>query len=127
MNERMLKIELYKVSREIKVNGMQYTIYRDKTDEYGERTKEEPEEIGKIKGLFHLTKGYVTESISDGTRTYSKGQPKLMVRYDETENIKNGDFLMINGNRYNVIEKNNIQEYNIVSDISMELVLNGRN
>jgi urease accessory protein UreE len=57
----------------------------------------------------------------------SKGQPKLMVAYDDSVLIKNGDMIQINENTYKIIEKNNMQEFNIICDISMELVLNGNN
>lgn len=120
-------MELHKVAKEISWHGTTYDLFRDKTDKYGEPTKEEPEKVATICGLFHVSKGYITENIQDGTRTHSKGQPMLLVAYEDSENIQNGDFLEINKNKYKVIEKNNIQEYNIVTDISLELVLNGRN
>ena len=50
-----------------------------------------------------------------------------MVAHENTGEIQTDDFFIINGNRYKVVEKNNIQEYNIVTDISLELVLDGRN
>ena len=77
--------------------------------------------------MFHVSKGYVTQNIQDGTKTHRKGQPMLMVAHENTGEIQTDDFFIINGNRYKVVEKNNIQEYNIVTDISLELVLDGRN
>ena len=127
MNEARMKMELHKVLREIQIHGTEYTFFRKKVDKYGEPTKEEREKVSTIRGLFHVSKGYITENIQEGTRTHSKGQPMLLVAYVETENIQNGDYLEINQNKYKVVEKNNIQEYNIVTDISLELVLNGRN
>lgn len=127
MNEARLKMELHKVLREIKIHGTMYTFYRDKVDQYGESTKEEPEKVIDIDGLFHVSKGYITQNIQDGTKTHIKGQPMIMVAYEDVEEIQNGDFCVINGNTYKVVEKNNIQEYNIVSDVSLEMVINGRN
>lgn len=127
MNEARLKMELHKVVREIKIHGATYNLFRDKLDKYGESTNEEPEQVATIHGLFHVSKGYITENIQEGTRTHSKGQPMLLVAYVETENIQNGDYLEINQNKYKVVEKNNIQEYSIVTDVSLELVIDGRN
>lgn len=127
MNEARMKMELHKVLREIQIHGTEYTFFRKKVDKYGEPTKEEPEQIANVKGLFHVSKGYITQNIQDGTRTHSKGQQMLMVAYENTREIQTDDFLIINENTYKVVEKNNIQEYNIVTDISMELVLDGRN
>lgn len=127
MNEARLRMELHKVLREIQIYGTEYTFFRKKVDKYGEPTKEEPEQVGKVQGLFHVSKGYITQSIQDGTRTHSKGQPMLMVAYENMGEIQIDDFFITNGNKYKVVEKNNVQEYNIVTDISLELVLDGRN
>ena len=127
MNELRLRMELHKVLREIQIHGTEYTFFRKKVDKYGEPTKEEPEKIGNVRGLFHVSKGYITQNIQDGTSVHSKGQPMLMVAYENVGEIKTDDFFITNGNKYKVVEKNNIQEYNIVTDISLELVLDGRN
>lgn len=127
MNEARKKMELHKVLREIQIHGIEYTFFRKKVDNYGEPTKEEPEQIANVKGLFHVSKGYITQSIQDGTKTHSKGQPMLMVAHENIGEIKTEDFFVINKNKYKVVEKNNIQEYNIVTDISLELVLDGSN
>ena len=126
MNEKMLQIELNKVKREIKTHGRSYEVKRTILNNYGEDTDEQ-QSITEVQGLLHTEKGYITKSVSDGYKTHSKGQPKLMVAYDDSVLIKNGDTIQINENIYKVIEKNNIQEFNIVCDISMELVLNGNN
>ena len=107
MNEARMKMELHKVLREIQMHGTEYTFFRKKVDKYGEPTKEEPEQIANVKGLFHVSKGYIT--------------------HENIGEIKTEDFFVINGNKYKVVEKNNIQEYNIVTDISLELVLDGSN
>lgn len=127
MNEARMKMELHKVLREIQTHGTGYKFFRKKVDNYGEPTKEEPEQIANVKGLFHVSKGYITQNIQDGTKTHSKGQPMLMVAHENVGEIKTEDFFVINENKYKVVEKNNIQEYNIVTDISLELVLDGRN
>lgn len=127
MNKARMSFELHKVLREIQIHGTDCIFLRKKVDKYGEPTKEEPEEITSVRGLFHVSKGYITQNIQEGTKTHSKGQPKLMVAYDKTKEVKTDDFLFMNGNKYKVVEKNNIQECNIVTDISLELVLDGKN
>lgn len=126
MRSGKLFTELYKVKREIQLHGEEYTVYKQKTDKYGETTSD-IEEIQKVSGLFHITKGYTTQTISDGTKIRAKSQPMLMVCMEGSEKIENGMFVMINDNRYNIVDKNNIQEYNMVVDLSLELVQNGRN
>lgn len=126
MRSGKLFTELYKVKREIQLHGEEYTVYKQKTDKYRETTSD-IEEIQKVSGLFHITKGYTTQTISDGTKIRAKSQPMLMVCMEGSEQIENGMFVVINENRYNIVDKNNIQEYNMVVDLSLELVQNGRN
>lgn len=126
MRSGKLFTELYKVKREIQMHGEEYTVYKQKTDKYGE-TASDIEEIQKFSGLFHITKGYTTQTVSDGTKVRAKSQPMLMVCMEDSEQIENGMFVMINDNRYNIVDKNNIQEYNMVVDLSLELVQDGRN
>lgn len=125
MNKTRIAFELHKVLREIKIHGEQYVIYRDKLDKYGEPVKDEKEQIVEVKGLFHTVKGYVTKNVKDGTTTHGKGYPKILVAYTDVENIMNGDYTIINGKKYIVVDKNDMQNYNIVSDISLEVVLDG--
>ena len=126
MRSGKLFTELYKVKREIQMHGEKYTVYKQKTDKYGETTSD-IEEIQKFSGLFHITKGYTTQTVSDGTKVRAKSQPMLMVCMEDSEQIENGMFVMINDNRYNIVDKNNIQEYNMVVDLSLELVQDGGN
>nr|DAH54929.1 MAG TPA: hypothetical protein [Caudoviricetes sp.] len=126
MRSGKLFTEFYKVKREIQIHGDEYTVYKQKTDSYGETTSD-IEEIQKVSGLFHITKGYTAQTISDGTKIKAKAQPMLMVCMEDSEQIENGMFIVINNNRYNIVDKNNIQEYNMVVDLSLELVQDGRN
>lgn len=114
------------VEREIARNGSTYTVKRNKVDKYGEPTQE-VEEATTLRGLFHISKGFVTKNASDGSKTKTKGQPMILALWEECETIQNGDFVVINGNTYKITDKNNIEEYNIIADISLEVVLSDRN
>lgn len=114
------------VEREISRNGSTYTVKRNKVDKYGEPTQE-VEEVTTLRGLFHISKGFVAKNTSDGSQTKTKGQPMILALWEECETIQNGDFVVINGNIYKITDKNNIEEYNIIADISLEVVLSDRN
>ena len=126
MNEKALKRELYKVLREIKIHGDEYLFFRTKQDEFGEDTKE-TEYIAMINGLYHISKGYVTKNVSDGTITHTKGEPMLLIPFEQSEKLQNGDFFKWNESKYVITEKYDIQNYGIVCNVSLELVLNGNN
>lgn len=114
------------VEREITRNGSTYTVNRNKVDKYGEPTQE-VEEVATLRGLFHISKGFITKNNSDGSQTKTKGQPMILALWEECKTIQNGDFVVINGNTYKITDKNNIEEYNIIADISLEVVLSDRN
>lgn len=114
------------VEREIVRNGSTYTVKRNKVDKYGEPTQE-VEEVTTLRGLFHISKGFMTKNTSDGSQTKTKGQPMILALLEECKTIQNGDFVVINGNTYRITDKNNIEEYNIIADISLEVVLSDRN
>lgn len=124
MLERILKMELHKVEREIKTHGMEYEFKRKVLDKYKEDTGES-KTIKNVIGLFHTTKGYISVNTTDDSKIQTKGQPKMMIVFDDSKEIKKGDFVLINNKTYVVLEKNNVQEMNIVIDISLELVLDG--
>nr|DAX38833.1 MAG TPA: protein of unknown function (DUF3599) [Caudoviricetes sp.] len=114
------------VEREIVRNGSTYTVKRNKVDKYGEPTQE-VEEVTTLRGLFHISKGFIIKNTSDGSQTKTKGQPMFLALWEECKTIQNGDFVVINGNTYKITDKNNIEEYNIIADISLEVVLSDRN
>jgi hypothetical protein len=117
-------IELHKVEREIYLHGGQYTFNRDVLDNYGEPMGETTE-VATIRGLFHISKGYASRNVSDGTITRIKGSPMLLAKYNDTLEISQGDYIHINEKKYVVNEINNIMELDIVSEISLEVVLDG--
>lgn len=123
---KLKKYEQNKVKREIKIHGSDYSFYRTGKDEYGEQT-EEKALVCELCGLFHTTSGYRTKNVSDGNVTHSKAQPMLLCVYDDAEQVQIGDVATKNQNNYIVTAKTNICEENILTDISLELVLNGKN
>lgn len=116
-------MELYKVSREIQRHGDKADVYEVILDEYGEY--KDKSKTGNISVLFHITKGYVSQSVGDATVSRSKGQPALIMSYDDSANINVGNIVMYNGKSYKVVDKNNVQEYNIVVDVSLEVFDDG--
>ena len=118
----VLKQEMNKVLKEITIHGLKYQFRRDKLNEYEESTGEE-EKVIECKGLFHQTKSYISRSVSDATTTQTKGQPLIMMGYDDSKSIQSGDKVNVSGNEYRVTGINNINELCIISDVSLEAVL----
>lgn len=122
-----LSFEMHKVLLNINRFGCKFNFYREKLDEYGETIDDEIEDVCSLNGLFHVSKGYSTETVKDATIVHKKGEPMILVAFNDQKDIRIGDYVKINENAYKVVDKNNIQEYNILIDISLEAVLDGRN
>lgn len=121
----MLKeFELHKIRLEIQRHGGKYSIYRGVVDEYGESTSSF-EHIKDVSGLYHIEKDYIKQDVNNATTTRQKGQPKLMIEYAECDEIKIGDYAMIDDKKFIITDKNNIQFYDIVVNMSLEVVLDG--
>lgn len=123
---KLKQFEQNKVKREIKTHGTTYSFYRFEKDEYGEQTKEKAL-VCELSGLFHTTSGYRTKNVSDGNVTHTKAQPMLLCVFEDAGQIQIGDFVTMNNNDYYVTAKTNMCEENILVDISLELMLNGKN
>lgn len=124
MENKRLLAELNKVKREIVVHGSTYSFKREQMDDYGEPTGQETN-VRTVRGLFHISKSYITKGSKDGTTTHGKQKPMLLVDFNEQKNIQNGDYVSINGNKYKVVDKTNVNEYNIIVDISLEVIIDG--
>ena len=122
MNEARLKMELHKVKREIQIHGSVYEFQRYELNEYEEPTGES-EKVAEIKGLFHQTKGYVSRKVSDATTTQAKGQPLIMAVCEDVKGIQMNDKVIVSGKEYRVTGVNDINNYGIVCDVSLEEVL----
>lgn len=125
--QKYLQGELHKITREINQYGENYVFWRDDVYKYGEPTGT-TRNIADVKGIFHTERSYVSKNASDATTTHATGTPMILARYDDAKDIKLADWLTINGKTFKVVDVNNIMEYNIVVNISLdEVVTDDRN
>lgn len=120
------KFEAYKINREIKKSGIVYEFKRSKVNEFNEPT-DEFEVIGELKGIYHEQNSSVQIIMGDTTQTRTKKIPMILCLYDDAANLllKVDDIIKINGKVLKVTGITNIQEWNIIADISLEVVDNG--
>ena len=115
------KFESYKLRREIKKVGKEYEFKRANKNEYKEPTKEK-EVVAKISGLYHEQNSNISITTGETTQTRNKKIPMILCLYEEAKPLKVGDTVEINSKKFNVTGVVNIQEWNIISDISLEVV-----
>lgn len=118
------KFEAYKIRRELKKVGVDYEFKRAKLNAFKEQTNED-ELAGKIKGLYHEQNSHVSVTTGETTRTRTKKTPMILCLYEDAKALKVDDFVMINSKKFKVTGIVNVQEWNIIGDISLEVVDDG--
>ena len=122
------KFEAYKIKRELKRSGIEYEFKRIQKNDFGEPVKNtEPTVIGKLIGLYHEQSSTVKISTGDTTQVRTKKIPMILCLYEDTASLvlQVGDIVIINSKTFKVTGVTNIQEWNIISDISLEVVDSG--
>ena len=120
------KFEAYKIQRELKKIGKKYEFKRAKLNDFKEPT-DEKELVGKLLGLYHEQNGSISITTGDTTQVRTKKIPMILCLYEDAKllSIKVNDEVKINSRTFKVTGIVNIQEWNIISDISLEVVDDG--
>ncbi len=116
------RFEKNKFARLIRVNGIDYTFYRFVLDKFKELTQEKIEI--SVRGVFHETVNHVTVLTSDSATVQSKPSSYILCLYnDTTKEIQQGDKVNIKDKEYSVAGVTDLNNWGIVLDISLELVV----
>lgn len=115
------RIGLYlksRVAKQIKWYGEEYIFVHTGEDKY-----HRPVEPVKtfVKGLYHVSTSYANKISSDGATISKKPQPMLLCLYEDANTIKVGDQASINGTTMLVTGCENVQQLNVVMQISLEV------
>ena len=119
------KFEAYKIKRELKRSGIDYEFKRSGLNDFGEPNNELIT-VGIIKGLYHEQNSNIQITTGDTTQVRTKKIPMILCLYDDAASLalQVGDLLEINKKQFKVTGITNIQEWSIISDISLEVVDN---
>lgn len=120
------RFEAYKLKRELKRSGIDYEFQRLGVNDFGEPSGELVP-IGVIRGLYHEENSNIQITAGDTTRVRTKKIPMILCLFDDAASLalKVDDFLFINKKKFKVTGIVNIQEWSIISDISLEVVDDG--
>lgn len=120
------RFEAYKIKRELKRSGIDYEFKRAGKNDFGEPTGK-LEVVGKLKGLYHEQNGSIQVATGETTRTRTKKIPMILCLYEDTAFLvlQADDIVVINSKTFKVTGVTNIQEWNLISDVSLEVVDNG--
>ena len=117
------KFEVYKIQRELNRSSIVVDFLRQETNKFKEPIGE-PKKIGSILCIYHEQNGRIKISTGDTTQVRTKKVPMLLCLYSDVSqvNVQVGDQVKLNGKTFNVTGVVNIQEWNLVADISLEVV-----
>lgn len=117
------QFEAYKIRREIKRSGETYTFMRPSLNEFNEPSGDETE-VGSLRGLYHEQNSNIQLTTGDTTQIRTKKLPMILCIYEDakTLNLQLGDKLYLNDRILKVVSLVNIQEWNIIGDLSLEEV-----
>lgn len=120
------QFEAYKLRRELKRSGIEYQFERMGKNDFGEPSGE-PEVVGKVCGLYHEQNGHIQVTTGETTQTRTKKIPSILCLYEDAAplGLQIGDNVGFNGKQYIVTGIVDIQNWNIICDISLEVVDSG--
>ena len=119
------QFEAYKIKRELKRSGIDYEFKRSSVNDFGEPVGESIV-VGTIRGLYHEQNSNIQITTGDTTQVRTKKIPMILCLYEDAASLalQVGDELKINNKTLKVTGVVNIQEWNIIADISLEVVDN---
>lgn len=117
------KFETYKLQRELKRIGKEYVFKRAELNQFKEPTSD-TKEIGKLVGLYHEQNSHVNVATGETTQTRTKKIPSILCLFEDANFLEIGDITKINSKTFRVTGIVNIQEWNIIADVSLEVLDN---
>lgn len=129
------KFEAYKLKREVRRNGVVFEFKRRKLDKFNEPTGE-LETVAEVRGLYHESNSYITETVGDAATTRTKKQPMLLCLADDVKSsdLRQGDEIQIPPRSSQMTSVTlryvgcvDIQNWGIIADLSFEEVDEGGN
>lgn len=120
-----LKMEKHKMIQQIQRSGTSYVFERLGLNKYNERDLELPNERFELFGVFHEVSDHLNVQMSDEVRFRTKKIPSIMCLWEDAQVVRVDDLVVINTRTYKVNGVINLNEWNIVADISLEVIDDG--
>lgn len=122
------KFEAAKLRNELRRTGREVTFLRPAVDEYGQPVPNEFDEILSVVVLYHESNSNIHITTGDTTQVRNKKIPMLLCLYNSVVGddgkliVKPNDIVILNDKRFEVQGLENIQEWNIIVDISLGVI-----
>ncbi len=113
--------EANKIARLIRVQGASYTFKRDVLNKFKEPTGKTLDTC--IDGVFHEQIQHITVTGTDAATVRQKMSSYILALYADAKNLQQGDYVYIDNRKYLVNGLNNISNWDVAVDISLEEVV----
>lgn len=117
--------EAYKLKRELKRSGIDYEFKRKEKNQFGEPDdSKQSSVVGSLVGIYHEQNSNVEITTGDTTQVRTKKIPMILCLYEDAASLalSVGDTVVINDKTFKLSGIVNVQEWNIIADISLEAV-----
>lgn len=115
--------ERYKVQRLIQTQGQVFSFQEATLNEFNE-----PVPTGRtvpLPGVYHETQGYVSLKSDDGGTVKTKPDSQILCLWESAQELKTGMLVKIQNKDYHLVDIRDIENFGVVCDLSLELILHG--
>lgn len=125
--DRLNPMQLMRLAREAHRRGRCYEILKSVKNQYGEPARDENgkyilEDKGWIRGIYHTSNSYVSQTVGDVGIGKTKQTPMILTPYYFGHEIEAGDIVLADdGTYYTVTDINDISEMMVAFEISLEV------
>lgn len=113
--------QLNKVRRLIRTQGRDFKVTERGKDEFNEPNG--TTESFVIKGVYHETTSYISKTTAEASTTAKKSCPMVLVLWEDAKDkLSPQKTILFNNRTYRVNAIKNLEEANLVADISLEEV-----
>lgn len=117
------KIEVYKLKRMIELHGQEIKVHSPAQHNEFNEPIYSPQEATTIKGIYHGVQGFVVATGDTGATVKTKPDAMFLCSYEKGISLTPEDKVTLGGNTYRVVNSRDIENYHLVCDLSLELVL----
>lgn len=116
-----LSFEKHKLLRFIKSQGRPYTFIGLGKNQFGEPLGET--KTVEIRGVYHESQGYVTNTATNGSNIKSKPSSLIMCPREDSLSLERDMSTTIQDKEYKIVDLRDVNNLGVACDISLELVL----
>jgi hypothetical protein len=100
--------------------GKVFIFNRYEVNQFG-KTTDVVKDTHDILGVFHQSTMYIKKNTSTGAETKGKPQPMIITLKEQADNLMEKDIVIINNKKYIVVSLEDVGNFGVVTDISLEV------